>query len=283
MNNLHQYNLEVLVNLKANQELKLSTVGEVQNKLVYDDSYMTMIGLRSSDQIEHIIQVYSTSFYHFLNLIQLPNSSSMSSCVNLSQLDHTEFQLKIIDLLENSLKGLFKYENYCRYYNLKKADYISNTIAKLSNDLVNYKSSVMDLHNSVENEKKLFMTDTIRNKNFDIFLTEDTDLGLQIISKKDSHSTYSITLPTESTQPPNITNDIPSTNINEPESVKVESESVKVEPESVKVEPESVKVESEYNEEQHNILMRIKITIIDAFNKVKNWFRRQFNRLRRNP
>ena len=141
----------------------------------------------------------------------------------------------------------------------------------------------MDLHNSVENEKKLFMTDTIRNKNFDIFLTEDTDLGLQIISKKDSHSTYSITLPTESTQPPNITNNIPSTNINEPESVNVEPESVNVEPESVNVEAESVKVESEYNEEQHNILMRIKITIIDAFNKVKNWFRRQFNRLRRNP
>lgn len=164
MNNLHRHNLEVLVNLEKNQELKLVTVGEVQNKLIPDDSYLSMVGWRTGESVEKLMQVYSTSFYHFLNLIQLPNPCLMSSCINLSQLNHTEFQLGIILLLETSLKGLFRYENYCRTYSTDRADYISQVVAKLSNDLVSYKSSVLNLNNSIENEKRLFMEETIHPK-----------------------------------------------------------------------------------------------------------------------
>jgi hypothetical protein len=57
MNNLHRYNLEILINLGTNQELKLSTTGEVQNKLAHDDSYLMMVGLKSTESIEKIVQL----------------------------------------------------------------------------------------------------------------------------------------------------------------------------------------------------------------------------------
>jgi len=164
MNNLHRHNLEVLNNLEKNQELKMVTYGDVQNKLMPDESYLGMIGWRANCSVEQLMQVYSASFYHFLNLIQLPNPRLMSSCINLSQLNHTEFQLGVILLLETSLKGLFRFENYCRSIDTKKADTISKVIAKLSNDLVSYKSSVLDLNKSLENERRLFMQLTIKKE-----------------------------------------------------------------------------------------------------------------------
>uniref|UniRef100_A0A6C0E831 Uncharacterized protein n=1 Tax=viral metagenome TaxID=1070528 RepID=A0A6C0E831_9ZZZZ len=294
MNNLHRYNLEVLINFKPNQELKLSTVGEVQNKLTSDDSYLMIVGLKSIDPIEKIVQVYSTSFYHFLNLIQLPNSSSMSSCINLSQHNYTEFQLEIILLLENSLKGLFRYENYCRKYNVKKADYISNYIAKLSNHLVNYKSSVLSLHNSIEDEKKLFMTNSIKNSSdVDTDSDSDTYMGFEIISKHyytdDTTPKNQEPEPTQKDQEPEPTpkdqepeptqkdqEPEPTPKDQEPEPTPKDQEPTQKDQELVVKKDQEPKIKNQ----QQNILTRIRINIIGILNRVKRWFNHQFNRTR---
>jgi hypothetical protein len=307
MNNLHRYNLEVLINFKPNQELKLSTMGEVQNKLTSDDSYLMIVGLKSIDPIEKIVQVYSTSFYHFLNLIQLPNSSSMSSCINLSQHNYTEFQLEIILLLENSLKGLFRYENYCRHYNVKKADYISNYIAKLSNHLVSYKSSVLSLHNSIEDEKKLFMTNSIKNSSdidTDTDSDSDTYMGFEIISKhycnndttpKDQEPTQNDQEPTQNDQEPTQNDQEPTQNDQEPtqndqeptpkdqEPIQKDHEPVKKDQEPTQKDQELVvkkDQEPKIKNQQQNILIRIRINIISILNRVKRWFSHQFGRIR---
>lgn len=140
MDNLYKQNLETVSNLKENQSLSLRN----EHQLTTDDRYFA--NWRGLESMQKIIDVYQTSFYHYLNLIQMPNPSLMSSCQNLSKLNQTEFKLGVILLLDQSLNGLSRYHHYLEY--LKKteeATNISKLITKLRNDLENYKASVGNL------------------------------------------------------------------------------------------------------------------------------------------
>lgn len=134
--NLYKHNLEVLINLHENETLK-----NFDNRLEIDKRYLK--GWRSGYPIKESLEVFKISFYHYLNLIHLPLIKLSKSCTNLAQLTQQEYRLGIICLLEKSLEGLFRLEQYYRYYNLSEQEDIKEVNQELTQKLVNIKSATL--------------------------------------------------------------------------------------------------------------------------------------------
>jgi hypothetical protein len=191
MDNIYKSNLECLCNIKNNEYLIIKN-----NKLIVDDRYF--INWRYNNNINNvkkIIEIYETSFNHFINIIESPQSSNSSLIVKnsekLTQLNIYEYNSSIVLLLEQSLNGFSRLENTYKLSSEKNNKNIiieiNNTYNKLKNNIDNikiiiekYKKQIKLVENNIKiNYNKMIWTNFFLFSaitDMELLLTRNTEL-----------------------------------------------------------------------------------------------------------
>ena len=152
--NIYRKNLNTLISIKEYDSVYLSH--EEENQIKIDNRYIK--SLRPTESVKYISQVISVSFFHFINLIHLPEMDFTGSSSNLNKLCNSEYRFNILDYLDNALEGLKRLTIYYQYYAIQHNELlveiynkilvllknIRNNIIILSPNKLNYNNNTID-------------------------------------------------------------------------------------------------------------------------------------------
>jgi hypothetical protein len=154
----HQHNIEIVCNIKNNQGIYI-----LDNQIHYDDRYFSY--WRDNFNLTLFQELYQEAFNYYLNLIFDKYYKKYESLSLLDKLSNQEFLENNYLLLEKSLEGLHRIENYYkidnkdRIYELLKNKLENKKITNnaFNNNLINifkiYKSPVINFFS--KNNKKI--------------------------------------------------------------------------------------------------------------------------------
>ena len=110
---LHKSNLDTLINIKDYDSVML-----IENSLQIDARYLK--NWRYPEKIDRVSIAVKTSFYHYFNLLRLPNMRFCESSNILNDLSSDEYRINTINYLEQALEGLLRLITYYKYYHIKE-------------------------------------------------------------------------------------------------------------------------------------------------------------------
>ncbi len=110
---IHKSNLDTLINIKDFDSIML-----IENSLQIDSRYFK--NWRYPEKIDMISIAVKISFYHYFNLLRLPNMRFSESSNNLNELSSDEYRINTINYLEQALEGLLRLITYYKYYHIKE-------------------------------------------------------------------------------------------------------------------------------------------------------------------
>ena len=137
--NIYRKNLNTLISIKEYDSVYLSH-GE-ENQIKVDNRYIK--SLRPTESVKYISQVLSVSFFHFINLIHLPEMDFTDSSANLNKLCNNEYRYNILDYLDNSLEGLKRLIVYYQYYAIQHCELLVEIYNKILVLLKNIRKDII--------------------------------------------------------------------------------------------------------------------------------------------
>jgi len=137
--NIYRKNLNTLISIKEYDSVYLSH-GE-ENQIKVDNRYIK--SLRPTESVKYISQVLSVSFFHFINLIHLPEMDFTDSSANLNKLCNNEYRYNTLDYLDNSLEGLKRLIVYYQYYAIQHCELLVEIYNKILVLLKNIRKDII--------------------------------------------------------------------------------------------------------------------------------------------
>ena len=191
LSNIYRKNLNTLISIKEYDSVYLSH--EEENQIKVDNRYIK--SLRPTESVKYISQVIAVSFFHFINLIHLPEMDFTGSSSNLNKLCNSEYRFNILDYLDNALEGLKRLTIYYQYYAIQHNELLVEIYNKILVLLKNIRNNIIILSpiklndNRSDFKNSYIESDNIENLNNREFSTdenitenieEDNDDGLNI-------------------------------------------------------------------------------------------------------
>ena len=142
---IYRNNLNILISVKEYDSLMIQ-----ENQLKIDDRLMK--NMRYTESIKDIVHIIKVSFYHYINLISLPDIKFNENSIILNELTNDEFKLNIVTLLEQSLEGLNRLIVYYREYQIKDYPLLEKLIIDILRDITAIKE-IYNLSTNINTKK----------------------------------------------------------------------------------------------------------------------------------
>lgn len=108
---LHRENIDTLIKIKEYESVYVSNT---ENTILIDNRYGKIF--RPIADVSTVAKVLCTSFFHYINLVNMPEMNITDSSSQLNKLSDNEYRRNIVEYLEIGLKGLKRLIIYYEYY-----------------------------------------------------------------------------------------------------------------------------------------------------------------------
>ncbi len=125
---IHKFNLDTLINIKDYDSVML-----IENALQIDSRYLK--NWRYPERIDRVSTAIKISFYHYFNLLRLPNIKFSESSSSLNLLSYDEYRTNTVNYLEQALEGLLRLITYYKHYHIKEYNKFEELYNNLSNQI----------------------------------------------------------------------------------------------------------------------------------------------------